>query len=50
MQAVGGRAWPWPWPSGRPAAAYAVALLDERRLVVRVKGNDPARYQIERTP
>ncbi len=35
---------------GRPAAAYAVALLDERRLVVRVKGNDPARYQIERTP
>lgn len=35
---------------GRPASACAVATLDERRLVVRVLGNDPARYQIERTP
>ncbi|MCS6899415.1 MAG: metallophosphoesterase [Myxococcales bacterium] len=35
---------------GRPAASYATALLDERRLVVRVHGNDPARYQIERSP
>jgi Icc protein len=35
---------------GRPAAAYATALIDERRLVVRVRGNDPARYQIERSP
>lgn len=34
---------------GRPAATYATALLDERRLIVRVHGNDPARYQIERT-
>jgi 3',5'-cyclic AMP phosphodiesterase CpdA len=32
---------------GRPAAAYAVARIDEKRLVVRVHGNDPARYQID---
>lgn len=32
---------------GRPAAAHAVAHLDERRLVFRVHGNDPARYQVE---
>lgn len=32
---------------GRPAAAYAVATLDETRTVVRVLGSDPARYQIE---
>lgn len=32
---------------GRPAAAYAVATLDEQRTVIRVYGSDPARYQIE---
>jgi 3',5'-cyclic AMP phosphodiesterase CpdA len=32
---------------GRPAAAHAVATVTESRLVVRVRGNDPARYQIE---
>ncbi len=32
---------------GRPAAAYAVARIDDARLVVRVRGNDPARYQID---
>jgi 3',5'-cyclic AMP phosphodiesterase CpdA len=32
---------------GRPAAAYAVATVTERRLVVRVRGDDPARYQID---
>jgi 3',5'-cyclic AMP phosphodiesterase CpdA len=32
---------------GRPAAAYAVAKISRERIVVRVKGNDPARYQIE---
>ena len=32
---------------GRPAAAYAVARIDARRLVVRVHGQDPARYQVE---
>jgi hypothetical protein len=30
---------------GRPAAAYAVARIDSDRIVVRVHGNDPARYQ-----
>lgn len=35
---------------GRPAAAYAVATLDERRTIVRVHGNDPARYQFEAGP
>lgn len=33
---------------GRPAAAHAIATIDERRIVVRVRGNDPARYQFER--
>ena len=33
---------------GRPAAAYAVAVLEERRITVRVHGNDPARYQFDR--
>jgi 3',5'-cyclic AMP phosphodiesterase CpdA len=32
---------------GRPAAAHAVVHLDERRMVARVRGNDPARYQFE---
>ncbi len=32
---------------GRPAAACAVAVLDETRTTIRVLGNDPARYQIE---
>lgn len=34
---------------GRPAAAYGVATLDEQRTIVRVHGNDPARYQFEHT-
>jgi 3',5'-cyclic AMP phosphodiesterase CpdA len=32
---------------GRAAAAHAVVRLSERRMVVRVCGNDPARYQAE---
>jgi 3',5'-cyclic-AMP phosphodiesterase len=32
---------------GRPAAAYALATLEDRRTTIRVHGNDPARYQIE---
>ena len=32
---------------GRPAAAHAVATITESRIVVRVCGNDPARYQFE---
>ncbi len=32
---------------GRPAAAHAVATFSASRIVVRVRGNDPARYQIE---
>lgn len=32
---------------GRPAAACAVATLDEARTTIRVLGDDPARYQIE---
>jgi len=32
---------------GRPAAAHAVATLTETRIVVRVRGNDPARYQFD---
>ena len=32
---------------GRPAAAYAVVDIDERRLVVDVRGEEPARYQLE---
>jgi 3',5'-cyclic AMP phosphodiesterase CpdA len=30
---------------GRPAAAYGVAELHDDRMTVRVRGNDPARYQ-----
>ncbi|MBS2018329.1 MAG: metallophosphoesterase [Deltaproteobacteria bacterium] len=30
---------------GRPAAAYGVARIEPSRIVVRVHGNDPARYQ-----
>lgn len=33
---------------GRPAATWAVARLSASRIVVRVRGNDPARYQFER--
>ena len=33
---------------GRPAGAYAVCDIDERRLVIHVHGAEPARYQIER--
>ncbi len=32
---------------GRPAGAYALAVLTETRTTIRVHGNDPARYQIE---
>jgi Icc protein len=32
---------------GRAAAAHAVVHLTEQRMVVRVRGNDPARYQVE---
>lgn len=32
---------------GRPAASHAVATLTDSRLVVRVHGNDPARYQFD---
>jgi 3',5'-cyclic AMP phosphodiesterase CpdA len=32
---------------GRAAACHAVARLGERRAIVRVRGNDPARYQVE---
>lgn len=32
---------------GRPAAAHTTVRLAERRITVRVRGNDPARYQIE---
>lgn len=32
---------------GRPAAAHAVVQVDPSRIVVRVDGNDPARYQFE---
>lgn len=32
---------------GRPAAAHAVATITESRVVIRVRGNDPARYQID---
>jgi 3',5'-cyclic-AMP phosphodiesterase len=31
---------------GRPAAAHAVVQLAERGMKVRVRGNDPARYQV----
>ncbi len=33
---------------GRVAAAHAVVRLADRRITVRVNGNDPARYQFER--
>jgi 3',5'-cyclic AMP phosphodiesterase CpdA len=33
---------------GRPAAAHAVAVVTESRITVRVRGNDPARYQFDR--
>ena len=32
---------------GRAAAAHTVVQLSERRMTVRVRGNDPARYQFE---
>ncbi len=32
---------------GRPAAAHAVVALSPRRMLVHVRGNDPARYQVE---
>jgi Icc protein len=32
---------------GRPAAAHAIVTLGQRRMVIRVRGNDPARYQVE---
>lgn len=32
---------------GRPAATYAIATISESRVVVRVLGNDPARYQFD---
>ncbi len=32
---------------GRAAASHAEVLLTDRRMVVRVRGNDPARYQFE---
>jgi Icc protein len=33
---------------GRPAAAHAVVRVTDRRILVEVRGNDPARYQIQR--
>ena len=35
---------------GRPAAAHAVCRLSDKRLIVEIEGNDPARYQIELAP
>jgi hypothetical protein len=32
---------------GRAAAAHAVVRIEARRIVVRVAGNDPARYQFD---
>jgi 3',5'-cyclic AMP phosphodiesterase CpdA len=32
---------------GLPSASYAVVRLSHERMVVRVRGNDPARYQVE---
>jgi 3',5'-cyclic-AMP phosphodiesterase len=32
---------------GRPASAHAIVELTVQRMVVRVAGNDPARYQVE---
>src|SRR5262249_15033381 len=34
---------------GRPSAAHAVVRLEDKRMVVRVRGNDQARYQVEFT-
>lgn len=34
---------------GTPAATHAVVTLEERKIIVRVNGNDPARYQFELT-
>lgn len=33
---------------GRPAAAHAIAIIDDDRVTVRVHGNDPARYEVRR--
>lgn len=33
---------------GRPSAANAVVRLSNERIVIRVRGNDPAAYQVER--
>ncbi len=32
---------------GRPSASFAVVHLSQDRMIVRIRGNDPARYQIE---
>jgi 3',5'-cyclic-AMP phosphodiesterase len=32
---------------GRPASAYAVARIDAERMLIEVRGNDPAAYQFE---
>jgi Icc protein len=32
---------------GRAAASHAVVHLSERRAILRIRGNDPARYQVE---
>jgi hypothetical protein len=32
---------------GRAAASHALVHLNDKRMVVRVRGNDPARYQVE---
>jgi Icc protein len=32
---------------GRAAASHAIVRLTDRRMIVRVRGNDPARYQVE---
>jgi 3',5'-cyclic-AMP phosphodiesterase len=32
---------------GRAAASHAILRLTDRRMIVRVRGNDPARYQVE---
>lgn len=33
---------------GRPAAAHAIATITDSQITVRVRGNDPARYQFNR--
>ena len=35
---------------GRPAASHAVVRLTANRMTVHVRGNDPARYQVDVTP